>query len=303
MKVLVTGGMGFIGSHFVNKLKQNQPNCEVTVIDKMTYASNPNNIKSQVKFIQADICDLNELPEVDYIVHFAAESHVDNSIKDGKPFIRTNVEGTFNLIELARKQTSLKKFIHISTDEVYGDMSTTNVDYGFVTALETYPLHGSSYYSATKAASDMLVLAAARTYNFPYIITRTCNNFGENQHSEKMIPTIISSVRENKPIPVYGDGEQVREWIHADDNAQAIYNIMISNKINEIYNIGSGYRITNNELIQLVGEVLGKVPDFKYVTDRLGHDRAYALDCNKYKNKFGKIATISLKEWLIKMLK
>lgn len=303
MKVLVTGGMGFIGSHFVNKLKQNQPNCEVTVIDKMTYASNPNNIKSQVKFIQADICDLNELPEVDYIVHFAAESHVDNSIKDGKPFIRTNVEGTFNLIELARKQTSLKKFIHISTDEVYGDMSTTNIDYGFVTALETYPLHGSSYYSATKAASDMLVLAAARTYNFPYIITRTCNNFGENQHSEKMIPTIIRSVRENKPIPVYGDGEQVREWIHADDNAQAIYNIMISNEINEIYNIGSGYRITNNELIQLVGEVLGKVPDFKYVTDRLGHDRAYALDCNKYKNKFGKIATISLKEWLIKMLK
>ena len=303
MKVLVTGGMGFIGSHFVNKLKQNQPNWEVTVIDKMTYASNPNNIKSQVKFIKADICDLNKLPEVDYIVHFAAESHVDNSIKDGKPFIRTNVEGTFNLIELARKQTSLKKFIHISTDEVYGDMSATNIDYGFVTALETYPLHGSSYYSATKAASDMLVLAAARTYGLPYIITRTCNNFGENQHNEKMIPTIIRSVREDKPIPVYGDGEQVREWIHADDNAQAIYNIMISDEINEIYNIGSSYRITNNELIQLVGEVLGQTPDFKYVTDRLGHDRAYALDCNKYKNKFGKIATISLKEWLIKMLK
>ena len=182
-------------------------------------------------------------------------------------------------------------------------MSATNIDYGFVTALEAYPLHGSSYYSATKAASDMLVLAAARTYNFPYIITRTCNNFGENQHSEKMIPTIIRSVREGKPIPVYGDGRQVREWIHADDNAQAIYNIMISDEINEIYNIGSSYRITNNELIQLVGEVLGQTPDFKYVTDRLGHDRAYALDCNKYKNKFGKIATISLKEWLIKMLK
>jgi len=143
MKILVTGGMGFIGSHFVNKLKQNEPNCEVIVIDKLTYASNPNNIKSQVKFIQADICDLTELPKVDYIVHFAAESHVDNSIKDGKPFIRTNVEGTFNLIELARKQTSLKKFIHISTDEVYGDMVQEK---GFLTSTETYPLHGSSYY-------------------------------------------------------------------------------------------------------------------------------------------------------------
>jgi len=299
MKVLVTGGMGFIGSHFVNRLKQNEPNCEVTVIDKMTYASNPNNIKSQIKFIKADICDLTELPEVDYIVHFAAESHVDNSIKDGKPFIRTNVEGTFNLIELARKQTSLKKFIHISTDEVYGDMVQEK---GFLTSTETYPLHGSSYYSATKAASDMLVLAAARTYNLPYIITRTCNNFGENQHNEKMIPTIIRSVREGKPIPVYGDGEQVREWIHADDNSQAIYNIMTSDEVNEVYNIGSGYRITNNELIKLVGEVLGKVPDFEYVTDRLGHDRAYALDCNKYKNKFGNIATIDLEEWLTKML-
>ena len=149
----------------------------------------------------------------------------------------------------------------------------------------------------------MLVLAAARTYGLPYIITRTCNNFGENQHNEKMIPTIIRSVKENKPIPVYGDGEQVREWIYADDNAQAIYNIMISDEVNKVYNIGSGYRLTNNELIKLVGEILGQTPNFEYVTDRLGHDRAYALDCNKYKNKFGNVSTINLKEWLTKMLK
>lgn len=299
MKVVVTGGMGFIGSHFVNKLRENQPNCEITVIDKLTYAANPNNLKTQVKFIQADIRNLIQLPECDYIVHFAAESHVDNSIKNGKPFIRTNVEGTFNIIELARKLTGLKKLIHISTDEVYGDMSTIN---GFVTALETYPLHGSSYYSATKAASDMLVLAAARTYGLPYIITRTCNNFGENQHHEKMIPTIIRSINEGKPIPVYGDGNQVREWIHADDNAQAIYNIMISDEINEIYNIGSGYRLTNNELVEIIGEALGGKYSFTYVEDRLGHDRAYALDCNKYKDKFGEIKTIDLKSWLSKVI-
>jgi len=149
----------------------------------------------------------------------------------------------------------------------------------------------------------MLVLAAARTFGLPYIITRTCNNFGENQHNEKMVPTIIRSVREGKSIPVYGDGEQVREWIHADDNAQAIYNIMVSDKVNEIYNIGSGYRLSNNKLVELVGEVLGETPSFTYVDDRLGHDRAYALDCNKYKDEFGDIKTIDLKDWLIKILK
>lgn len=299
MKVLVTGGMGFIGSHFINNLRKNEPNCKIIVVDKLTYASNSNNISTQVDFIHKDICDLTELPEVDYIIHFAAESHVDNSIKNGKPFIRTNVEGTFNLIELARNLKSLKKFIHISTDEVYGDMVQEN---GFLTSLETYPLYGSSYYSATKASSDMLVLSAARTYGLPYIITRTCNNFGENQHKEKMVPKIIDSVKNHKTIPVYGDGEQVREWIHADDNSQAIYNIMISDQINEIYNIGSSYRLTNNNLIKLVGKILGKTPSFEYVTDRLGHDRAYALDCSKYKNKFGNIATINLEEWLTKML-
>ena len=295
MKILVTGGMGFIGSHFVNNLRKNQPNCEIIVLDKLTYASNPNNISTQVKFIHKDICDLIELPEVDYIVHFAAESHVDNSIKDGKPFIRTNVEGTFNLIELARKLKTLKKFIHISTDEVYGDIDLSTP------ATETTNYNPSSYYSATKTASDMLVLSAARTYGLPYIITRTCNNFGENQHKEKMIPKIIDSIKNNQTIPVYGDGNQVREWIHADDNAQAIYNIMLSDKINEVYHIGSGYRITNNQLIELVSEVLSKTPEYEYVTDRLGHDRVYALDCSKYRKDFGEIVTINLKDWLYKM--
>jgi dTDP-glucose 4,6-dehydratase len=301
MKILVTGGLGFIGSHFINLLKKKEPNSEVIVIDNLTYAANPNNLTTQVKLIQKNICDLDQLPEVDYIVHFAAESHVDNSIKNGKPFIRTNVEGTYNLIELAKQLNTLKKFIHISTDEVYGDMIIGNTTQ-YNIADENYSLHGSSYYSATKASSDMLVMAAGRTYNFPYIITRTCNNFGENQHKEKMIPKIIECIKNDTEIPVYGDGNQIREWIYADDNALAIYNIMVSSKVNEIYNIGSGYRITNNELIQIISTLINKPVKFKYVKDRLGHDRAYALNCNKYQKTFGNINKINLSDWLKKTL-
>lgn len=298
-KIVVTGGMGFIGSHFVNKLNSEINNCEITVIDKLTYASNPNNINTQVKFIKEDICNLTELPDCDYVVHFAAESHVDNSIKDGRPFVRTNVEGTFNMVELALKVKGLKKFIHISTDEVYGDMN----DYGLeVSADEEFLLVGSSYYSATKASSDLIVQSAGRTFGLPYVITRTCNNFGENQHSEKMVPKIIKMIKNDESIPVYGDGEQIREWIHADDNAKSIINIMLSDEVNQVFNIGSGYRITNNQLIKIVSEIVGKDVKFKYVKDRLGHDRKYALDISKYNDKFGTLDYIDLKEWLTKII-
>ena len=299
IKIVVTGGMGFIGSHFVNKLNSEINDCEITVIDKLTYASNPNNINTQVKFIKEDICNLTELPDCDYVVHFAAESHVDNSIKDGRPFVRTNVEGTFNMVELALKVKGLKKFIHISTDEVYGDMN----DYGLeVSADEEFSLVGSSYYSATKASSDLIVQSAGRTFGLPYVITRTCNNFGENQHSEKMVPKIIKMIKNDESIPVYGDGEQIREWIHADDNAKSIINIMLSDEVNQVFNIGSGYRITNNQLIKIVSEIVGKDVKFEYVKDRLGHDRKYALDISKYNDEFGTLNYIDLKEWLTKII-
>ena len=299
IKIVVTGGMGFIGSHFVNKLNTEINDCEITVIDKLTYASNPNNINTQVKFIKEDICNLTELPDCDYVVHFAAESHVDNSIKDGRPFVRTNVEGTFNMVELALKVKGLKKFIHISTDEVYGDMN----DYGLeVSADEEFSLVGSSYYSATKSSSDLIVQSAGRTFGLPYVITRTCNNFGENQHSEKMVPKIIKMIKNDESIPVYGDGEQIREWIHADDNAKSIINIMLSDEVNQVFNIGSGYRITNNQLIKIVSEIVGKDVKFEYVKDRLGHDRKYALDISKYNDKFGTLNYIDLKEWLTKII-
>jgi len=275
MRIIVTGACGFIGSHFVNLIGNQNPTIEIVVVDKLTYASNVNNLKVPVKFIKKDICDITheDLGVYDYIVNFAAESHVDNSIKDGKPFVRTNVEGTFNLLEVARKNPNLKKFIQISTDEVYGDMD----EHGeFALADESFNLIGSSYYSATKASSDLLVQAAGRTYGLPYLITRTCNNYGENQHQEKLLPTIINCIKNNFPIPIYGDGKNIREWIHADDNSQFIWDLIQSDKTG-VYNIGSGERYTNLQIIEIIEKILGYQLDLKFVQDRKGHDRAYGL--------------------------
>ena len=275
MRIIVTGACGFIGSHFVNLIGNQYPTIEILVVDKLTYASNVNNLKVPVKFIKKDICDITheDLGVYDYIVNFAAESHVDNSIKDGKPFVRTNVEGTFNLLEVARKNPNLKKFIQISTDEVYGDMD----EHGeFALADESFNLIGSSYYSATKASSDLLVQAAGRTYGLPYLITRTCNNYGENQHQEKLLPTIINCIKNNLKIPIYGDGKNIREWIHADDNSQFIWDLIQSDKTG-VYNIGSGERYTNLQIIEIIEKILGYQLDLKFVQDRKGHDRAYGL--------------------------
>jgi dTDP-glucose 4,6-dehydratase len=296
-KIIVTGGLGFIGSHFINYINENTDH-EVLIVDKLTYAANKNNIKQPTTILEKDICDVTveDLGDYDYIVNFAAESHVDNSIKNGLPFVKSNVEGTFNLIEVARKNPNLKKFLHISTDEVYGDRYNKDESH------ETTPLEASSYYSATKTSSDLLVMAAGRTYDFPYLITRTCNNYGENQHNEKFIPKIIHSIKNGLEVPVYGDGKQVREWIHADDNAAAIYKLLMSNKVKEIYNIGTKERYQNIEILKIIGEFLGKEVNFKYVEDRLGHDKKYALDCDKFKFEFGGIQTIKFKEWITKSL-
>ena len=286
MKIVVTGGAGFIGSAFINHLLDNFE-CEVLCVDKLTYAGRRMNIKHNVSLLQKDICDVtaDELGDFDYIVHFAAESHVDNSIKNGLPFVRTNVEGTFNLLEISRKNKNLKKFIHISTDEVYGDMDEhISINH---TATEDDSLKSSSYYSATKAASDMLVLSANRTYGLPYIITRTCNNFGEHQFEEKFLPTIARSISEGKPIPVYGDGEQVREWMYVYDNVKVICDLMFDDKIvNTTYNIGTTFRVTNLDIIKNISYILNKEVDIKHVEDRLGHDRKYGLNCTKLREYY-----------------
>lgn len=275
MRIIVTGGAGFIGSHFINLIGSQNPTIEIVLVDKLTYASNLNNLNVKVKFIKKDICDIvaEDLGIYDYLINFAAESHVDNSIKNGKPFVKTNVEGTFNLLEVARRNPQLKRFIQISTDEVYGDMDDYNKN---AIADETFPLIGSSYYSSTKASADLLVQAAGRTYGLPYLITRTCNNYGKNQHTEKLLPTIINSVKNNLPIPIYGDGKNIREWIHADDNSNFIWSLIQSQQ-KGVYNISSGERYTNLEIIKIIENILGYKLNLEFVEDRKGHDRRYGL--------------------------
>ena len=282
MRIVVTGGLGFIGSSFVDLCVSK--GLEVLVVDKMTYASNEDWLPMDTQLLISDICDLTEddLGEYDYLVNFAAESHVDNSIKDGKPFVKTNIEGTYNLLELARKNPKLQKFVQISTDEVYGDLDVLNIDASF----EQNFLYPSSYYSATKAAADMLVYSCGHTFGLPYVITRTCNNFGIRQHEEKFIPTIMKSIKEDKPIPVYGDGKQIREWIWVEDNVKEILKLMLYKE--GTYNIGSGDCLQNIDIIKHIGDLIGKEPKYEFVEDRKGHDRRYTLDTDFEKPKITK---------------
>lgn len=284
--ILITGGAGFIGSKFVEHIYRTT-NYHITVLDKLTYAADSDRISKHIKedeerfnLVVGDICDItaSDLPSLNYIVNFAAESHVDNSIQDGRPFVRSNIEGVYNLLEIAKMQPKLRKFVQVSTDEVYGDMEDLH---GSPEATESFSLKPSSYYSATKAAAEMLVLAAHRTFNLPYLITRCCNNFGPDQHAEKFLPTVFEAMRNNRPIPVYGDGLQIREWIHTSDHVSIMANLMHSSYEAETYNIGSGFSYTNLEVIDMISEELGIPANIEYVADRLGHDRKYALDCKK----------------------
>jgi len=305
MRIVVTGGLGFIGSSFVHHCVEN--GYEVKVIDLLTYAGNYdhlNSIKSNpllVETLITDICDVtpDDLGEYDYLVNFAAESHVDNSIADGRPFVRTNVEGTFNLLECARQNPKLKRFIQISTDEVYGDLD--KLDNHGAPSFTHDKLIPSSYYSSTKAAADLLVQSWGHTFGLPYMITRTCNNFGERQHKEKFIPKIIHNVKNDITIPVYGDGKQVREWVWVEDNVKSILDRILyygDSKPSTIQHIGSGYLLTNLEIIDMVGNILGITPKFEFVEDRLGHDRKYQLHSN---NKVTKALHEFLKEELLKI--
>jgi len=272
MKVIVTGGLGFIGSSFVRMLK-NSPGVEIVIIDKCTYASDEDRVKGCIyDLIKKDICNvtLEDIIGADYIINFAAETHVDNSIKNGMPFIKSNIEGVFNLLELSRQIPTLQKFIQISTDEVYGDIVNKPP------SKPTDSLHPSSYYSATKASADMLVISAGRTYGLPYLITRTCNNFGDYQDKEKFIPKLYNNIKNNKSFPLYGKGDQVREWIWVEDNVREIWKLIMGGA-DGIHHIGSRDRWENKEIIQLIGEILNKKIKFKQVSDRLGHDKKYAL--------------------------
>ena len=290
-RMLITGGCGFIGSHFTD-FQMGYVDMEVIVVDKLTYASNIDYLPGNAKLIKKDINDLtyDDIGEIQYCVNFAAESHVDNSIDDGSPFVKTNVNGTFNLLELCRKMKNFKKFVQISTDEVYGDVKEPSI--------ETDVLKPSSYYSATKAAADQIVLAAGKTYKLPYLITRSCNNYGDRQHEEKFLPKLFKCYKENMAFPLYGDGLNRREWIWVGDNIRIIDLLTHSPNHYGIYNVGTGDIWCNVDIVDEVTMLTEGGVNFQQVDDRLGHDRAYWLDCYKLEQELGYYPTMDLERYL-----
>jgi len=292
--ILVTGGAGFIGSNFIRLLLKDFSG-KIINLDKLTYAGNLENLKDvqddpRYTFIHGDICDSAKVNQIfsqyniDTVVHFAAESHVDRSIHGPAPFIQTNIMGTFTLLEAARqnwKDYSDKLFHHISTDEVYGSLGPTGK------FCEVTPYDPRSPYSASKASSDHLVKAYFHTYQLPVTISNCSNNFGPYQFPEKLIPLTISNILQDKKIPVYGDGKNIRDWIYVDDHNVAVQLILQKGRLGETYNIGGENEITNIDLVTKICELLQKKPKdlITFVTDRKGHDRRYAIDCSKIKKE------------------
>jgi dTDP-glucose 4,6-dehydratase len=290
MKIFVTGGAGFIGSNFIRCVLQPKNTHTIVNYDKLTYAGNLANLHSIAhhdgyQFIKGDICDATAAEKAmrgcDAVVHFAAESHVDRSIYEPAPVIQTNVTGTFTLLETARR-VAISRFVHISTDEVYGDIAPG------AHASENSPLQPSSPYSASKAASDLLVRSYVRTYNFPALITRSSNNYGPYQFPEKFLPLMITNALDDKPLPIYGDGKQERDWLHVEDNCRGILAVLERGKIGEVYNIGGSQVEENLSMAKRLLRVTGKSDTLlRYVTDRPGHDRRYALDSSKIETELG----------------
>lgn len=301
MKIFVTGGAGFIGSNFIRYVLETEKEFSIVSYDKLTYAGNLANLESvadnpNYEFVKGDICDAAAVETgmrgCDAVVHFAAESHVDRSIYEPAPVIQTNVMGTFTLLEVARK-ISVSRFIHVSTDEVYGDIPPG------VFADEDFPLQPSSPYSASKAASDLLVRSYVRTYKFPAVITRSSNNYGPYQFPEKFVPLMITNALNDKALPVYGDGKQQRDWLHVEDNCRGILSVLEKGKIGEVYNIGGLDLDENLTLARRILNITGKPESLmSYVQDRPGHDRRYALKCKKIETELGWRPAISLETGL-----
>lgn len=295
MKILVTGGAGFIGSNFVYYELDNYPNDEVICLDKLTYAGNLETLEiamknPKFKFVKGDIADrifVDELfasEQPDVVVNFAAESHVDRSIENPEIFLQTNVIGTSVLMDACRKYGNIR-YHQVSTDEVYGDLPLDRLDLFFT---ETTPLHTSSPYSASKASADLLVQAYYRTYKLPVTISRCSNNYGPYHFPEKLIPLMIANALNDKKLPVYGKGENVRDWLYVEDHCSAIDLIIRKGKIGEVYNIGGHNERTNLEVVKTIIRELGKSEDLiEFVTDRPGHDRRYAIDPTKIHNELG----------------
>jgi dTDP-glucose 4,6-dehydratase len=288
VRVLVTGGAGFIGANFVHQTVEERPDVDVTVLDKITYAGNPDSIAGldRVKLVVGDIADADVVEplvaESDLIVHFAAESHNDNSLKDPSPFVRTNVVGTFTLLEAARKHDV--RFHHISTDEVYGDLELDDP----AKFTETTPYNPSSPYSSTKAGSDLLVRAWVRSFKIAATISNCSNNYGPYQHIEKFIPRQITNLIDGVKPKLYGAGQNVRDWIHVRDHNSAVWTIIEKGKTGETYLIGADGEKNNKDVVELILELLGHDPnDYEHVADRPGHDLRYAIDNTRLRTELG----------------
>jgi dTDP-glucose 4,6-dehydratase len=307
MKILVTGGAGFIGSSFVRFVLQTRKDFQVVNYDLLTYAGNLRNLDEvsgdpRYEFVRGDIADAGQVAAVfakhrfDAVVNFAAETHVDRSILDSAPFIRTNVEGTRCLLEAAR-QHGVSRFIQISTDEVYGSLGATG------SFREDTPIDPTSPYSASKAAADLLALAYHKTYGVPVMITRCTNNYGPYQFPEKLIPVLITNAVDDRPLPIYGDGLNVREWIYADEHSRAVLMTLERGTPGNVYNIGSGHEKTNLDVVREILRLMKKPESLiQFVKDRPGHDRRYAIDCSKIRREWNWSAEVDFSAGLAKTI-
>jgi dTDP-glucose 4,6-dehydratase len=305
--LLVTGGCGFIGSHFVRLIFREHPACRVINVDLLTYAGNLENLGEQsevndaqrYRFVRADIADSQAINAVfasetiDVIVNFAAETHVDRSLLDSATFLRTNVEGTRVLLEAA-SHYRVRRFLHVSTDEVYGSLGPLDAPF-----TERSPLQPNSPYAASKAAADLLIRAYVRSYGFPATISRCSNNYGPYQFPEKFLPLFITNALDDQPLPLYGDGQQIRDWIHVEDHVRALLQILAHGSVGEIYNISAGREEINEHMAARVLDVLGKPRNLiRHVEDRPGHDRRYGLDAAKIQRELGWQPSIALEDGL-----
>lgn len=309
MQILVTGAAGFIGSNFVKYITKKHPEYNIIVLDKLTYAGNMENLKkvyAKIKFEKGDICNFDLVSSIfdkyhiDGVIHFAAESHVDNSIKAPFIFTQTNVIGTHTLLEVAKQkwgEKSKNKFVHISTDEVYGTLG----EEGFFT--ETSPIKPNSPYSASKASSDLIALAYAETYKMNITVTNCSNNYGPYQHNEKLIPHMIKLAMNDEKLPVYGNGRNVRDWLYVEDHCEAIDLVYSNGRAKERYNIGGHNERRNIDIVKLILKKLGKSESLiSYVEDRKGHDYRYAIDPTKITNELGWMPKTKFEDGIIKTI-
>jgi dTDP-glucose 4,6-dehydratase len=309
VNLLVTGGLGFIGSNFIKYIFNKYENYHIYNVDLKTYAASYDNISDEINNsdrYSLSICDINDTDrirnliqkyDVNYIINFAAESHVDKSINNSTPFVQTNINGTHSLLSLLHDCPSVERYLQVSTDEVYGSLSE-----GDDAFTENTPLQANSPYSASKASADLLCRSFYETFDYPILITRCSNNYGPNQHEEKLIPLMIKNAKAGKKLPVYGDGRNIRDWIHVSDHCSGIDVVLHDGKIGEVYNIGGKNEVRNIDIVKTILKLLDKdESQIEFIKDRLGHDWRYAIDNSKIQDELNWFPSVNFKTGLKKL--